>query len=196
MKSISLTILLFCSIPVFAQVGNFNVRISKVMGDLNNDHLKDIVIVDQDTTQYKAPYRLQIYFRLPSGKLKLMFSSIKTIPPQYPSGKGGYDSGVDFDQVLVKNKAIILMNGLLRGNNTHKFRFQKGDFQLIGFSSVYSDGQGTLTTIDHNLSTGVRIEKLENYETDKLISKTNDIIRPKQIHYLKNFDPLEGDLDY
>lgn len=182
--------------PAPQQVGNFNVRTSKVVGDLNNDQLKDLVLIDQDTSQNTAPYRLQIYFATASGKFKLMFSSTKALPPQFPYGKDGYDTSVEFDRVLIKNNAIILENSLLRGNNTHKFRYQHGDFQLIGFSSVNSDGNGLIYTIDHNLSTGVRTEKCENYETDKLVSKNTYIERPKRLHYLKNFDPLEGDLDY
>ena len=37
-----------------------------------------------------------------------------------------------------------------------------------------------MTTIDFNLSTGIRIEKLERYDTDKLLSykKKKVLIRP------------------
>ena len=83
---------------------------------------------------------------------------------------------------------------MTRGHFTHKYRFQNGNFELIGFSQVYSDGHGIMTTIDYNLSTGIRIEKTERYDTDKVLSNTKKKILIRPLPKLQDITPMENEL--
>lgn len=159
---------------------HFTHKVMEVEGDLNKDSLPDKAIVTQDTLNEKAPYRLQVFFKEPNGNYKRIVTSTKIIEPQYPDGRGGYSTGNEFGEISINKGVLSIRFDLLRGNFEHKFRFQKGNFELIGYSEVSSNGQGEMTTIDFNLSTGVRIEKLERYDTDKLLSykKKKILIRP------------------
>lgn len=184
MKHILLILLLLTQLTSYSQTVapkyNFSYKVMEVEGDLNKDSLPDKAIVTQDTVHENAPYRLQVFFKEPSGQYKLIVTSTKIIEPQYPDGRDGYRTGDEFGEVSINKGILGIRFDLLRGNYEHKFRFQKGNFELIGYTEYLSDGQGVMRSIDFNLSTGVRIEKLERYDTDKLLSqKTKKIlIRP------------------
>ncbi|OOV16591.1 hypothetical protein [Flavobacterium sp. LM4] len=163
----TLIFLLLICVTSFSQSKNekdtFTFLVTKVIGDLNKDNLDDKVIVTQDTINQESPYKLQIFFAQPNRQFKLIAASTKIISPQYPNGRDGYRTGDGFVDVTI-NKGIVSVNfGLLRGHFEHKFRFQNGNFELIGFSYISSDGYGTIYTTDFNLSTGIRLEKTESY---------------------------------
>ena len=172
MKQRLLTFLIIFQLDSFAQIDtsklNFDHTVMVVEGDLNKDSLVDKVVITQDTLNENAPYRLQIFFKETNRNLRLIVSSTKIIEPQYPDGRDGYRTGNGFSDVTIKNGVLIVNFGLLRGHYEHKFRFQNGNFELIGFSEGYSDGHGVMTTTYFNLSTGIRIEKTERYDTDKV----------------------------
>lgn len=180
----------------FAQIKpttlKFDYKIIEVVGDLNKDSLPDKVIVTQDTLNEKAPYKIEVFFKEPNGKFKLIVSSTKFIEAQYPDGRDGYFTGTAFSEVTIIKGILSVNMELLRGHFEHKFRYQNGNFELIGFSEVFSDGQGVMTTTDFNLSTGIRIEKSERYDTDKLLSlkKKKILIRP--LPKLQDIIPFEN----
>ncbi|MEP6931067.1 MAG: hypothetical protein ABI850_13675 [Flavobacterium sp.] len=190
-KLISLFFLLF-SVTLIAQKHNFNIKITKVNGDLNKDGLADYVLVSQDTLSDTSPYNLEIYFGEANGKFKLALSTTKAIDPAHPNGKNGYYSGNAFSEITIKKGILIISNELIRGHYEHKFRFQNGNFELIGFSEVYSDGQGTMGTIDFNLSTGIRIKDTERYdEDDEKPTHSQKKIRIKPLPKLQDFAPFQ-----
>ncbi|KLT69886.1 hypothetical protein [Flavobacterium sp. ABG] len=179
-KLISLYFILFSTL-LFAQKDNFNKEITKVKGDLNKDGLIDYVLVSQDTLNDEGPYKLEIYFAETNGKFKPILSSTKAIDPAFPEGKKGYYSGNAFSEITIKKGILSINIELTRGHYEHKFRFQNGNFELIGFSEAYSDGLGTMTTIDFNLSTGIRIKDTERYDDESgkpTHSQKKVLIRP------------------
>jgi len=181
----------FVSAMLSAQ-NNFTKEITKVKGDLNKDGLIDYVHILQDTLSKTAPYKLEIYFADTKGKFQKTASTIKAIDAQYPEGKKGYHNGNSFYEIKIVNGILSIHNELIRGNFEHKFRYQNGNFELIGFSQVYSDGQGTMGTIDFNLSTGIRIKTTEPYGDDdfpKTNTKKKIIIRP--LPKLQDFAPFK-----
>lgn len=188
-----LIIIIFLSINSFAE-SNFNYQITKVVGDLNKDGLSDIVIVTQDTINDSFPYKLDILLAKSKGEYKLIVTSIKAILPQFPYGKNSYRDGTRFTSIAIKNGVLSINMELLRGHYEHKFRFQNGYFELIGFTESFSDGQGTATTTDFNLSTGIRIEKSIDYRTDKVISKSKKKILIRPLPKLEDFEPSKNDL--
>ena len=155
MKQLILTIFMLFQLDSFSQTDtanyNFDHNLMEVSGDLNKDSLSDKVIVTQDTLNENAPYRLQIFFKEPNGDFKLIVTSTKIIEPKYPNGRDGWVTGNGFSDVTIKNGILSVNFELLRGHYEHKFRFQNGNFELIGFSEVNSGGRGAMTTIDFNI---------------------------------------------
>ena len=134
------------------------------------------------------------FFKEPNGLYKLVVTSTKIIEPQYPDGRDGYRTGNGFSGVSIENGVLSVNFELLRGHFEHKFRFQNGNFELIGFSEVYSDGRGIMMTTDFNLSTGIRIEKSERYDTVKVLSNTKKKIRIRPLPKLQDITPMENEL--
>lgn len=191
MKKLCTIFLIGFSSILFAQKNNFNKEFAKVKGDLNKDGLIDYVQVFQDTINETAPYRLEIYMAQTNGNYKQIISSAKAIAPAFPNGKEGYRTGTAFYEITIIKGILTIRNELLRGNFEHKFRFQNGNFELIGFSEVYSDGQGTLETIDFNLSTGIRIKQTEPYGKDDFpVTNTKKKIIIKPLPKLQDFAPF------
>jgi len=197
MKQLILTIFILLQLDSFAQTDTtnykFDHKVIEVIGDLNKDSLPDKVIVTQDTLNENAPYRLQVFFKEPYGQFKLIVTTTKIIEPQYPDGRDGYRTE-DFSDVTINKGVLSVYFQLLRGHFEHKFRYQNGNFELIGFSEVYSDGQGVMSTTDFNLSRGIRIEKSERYDIDKILSykKKKILIRP--LPKLQDITPFENEL--
>ena len=189
-KSLFLFFSLFSA--MLAAQNNFSKEITKVKGDLNKDGLPDYVQVLQDTVSETAPYKLEIYFAETNGNFKKVVSTVKAIDAQYPEGKNGYYNGNSFYEITITKGILSIHNELIRGNFEHKFRYQNGNFELIGFSEVYSDGQGTMGNIDFNLSTGIRIKTTEPYGEDdfpKTNTKKKIMIRP--LPKLQDFAPFK-----
>jgi hypothetical protein len=173
---------------------SFSQIVSQVKGDLNKDSIPDLIIVSQDTLDDHAPYRLQIFFGERGGGSKLIVSTDSAIEPQFRNGKGGYQEGTRFDAVTIKSGVVTISVELLRGNYEHTYRYQNGNFELIGFSKVFSDGNGTMSSIDFNLSTGDRMEKEVNYENDKVLSAVRKKIKLRPLPKLQEIVPLANDL--
>ena len=171
----------------------FNFKITEVKGDLNNDKLDDKVVVMQDTVNEIAPFKLEMFFANSNADYKTIATSRKIIAPQYPNGRNGFLTGSSLENITIKKNIVIINYGLLRGHLEHKFRFQNGNFELIGFSEVNS-GQGAMTTIDFNLSTGVRTEKEERCDIDKIISYTKKKILIRPLPKLQDVEPFENEL--
>ncbi len=172
---------------------NFNVPISKAVGDLNKDSIEDLVTVTQDTLHDNAPYRIQVSFGTGNGSFRPAVSSDKLIEPQYPDGKKGYRTGNGFEGLEIKKGILIVSNSLLRGHYEYKFRYQNGNFELIGYSYTNSDGIGKIYSEDFNLSTGIRLYKEELYETGKIArdEKVKNLIRP--LPKLQDIIPFENE---
>ena len=197
MRQLLLTFLIIFQLDSFAQTAsklNFDHKVMEVRGDLNKDSLVDKVVVTQDTLNENAPYRLQIFFNEPNGPSKLIVTSTKIIEPQHPDGRDGYKTGNGFSEVTIQKGVLSVNFELLRGHFEHKFRFQSGNFELIGFSEVHSDGQGLMTTTDFNLSTGIRIEKSKRYDIDKILSNTKKKLLIRPLPKLQDVIPMENEL--
>ncbi|AOM80386.1 hypothetical protein [Pedobacter steynii] len=172
---------------------NFNVIVSMAKGDLNKDLLADSVVVTQDTTADTSPYRLEIYFAKKGGGFQRNIQTDKAINEQFPNGKDGYRDGYGFSKVTIKAGVIDVFCQLLRGHFRHKFRYQNGNFELIGYSSRTSNPLG-MSAVDFNLSTGVYLQAEEYDDSDKKNSKRSKIIKISPLPKLKDFVPYSNDL--
>ena len=171
----------------------YKVKTQEAIGDLNKDGIDDKVVVSQDTLFDEQPYELQIYFKDSLGKLKLVNSTTKLIHPTFKVGSGKTQNGVLFSSVTIVKGILIVSVELLRGHYEHKFRYQNGNFELIGFSTVSSNGIGYIESTDFNLSTGIRIIKKAKIEDDKMkiIYKGKILIRP--LPKLQDIVPFENE---
>jgi len=197
MKKLLIILLIIIHLDSFAQTDTNNYKFDHtvlvVEGDLNKDNIADKVVITQDTLHENAPYRLQIFFKEAGGQLKLVASSIKIIEAQYPAGRNGFKTGNGFSDVTIKKGVLSVNFELLRGHYEHKFRFQNGNFELIGFSMVNADGHGEITKTEFNLSTGIRSERTERSDRNKLLSNTKKKILIRPLPKLQDVEPLENE---
>lgn len=191
MKTAFFIIFLSIQLTSFGQSENFSVPIAALEGDLNKDNLEDKVVVEQDTLNNEFPFRIQIFFAEPNGRFKLITSSTALIEAQYPNGKGNYKEPGGFHDITLKNGVICLNYQTLRGYFEHKFRYQNGNFELIGFTRI-DETVEKQTTKDFNLSTGKYIETTLPAGSDKpTVKKKRMRIRP-----LPKLQDIETITDY
>jgi hypothetical protein len=195
LKPLLATLLILFVYVCFAQTDtnklHYNHLVTEAHGDLNNDGIADKVIVTQDTLQENAPYQLLVFFVNEKGEQHISITTSKLIEPQYPNGRNGYITGTGFSGISIQKGILRVSIQLLRGHFEHAFSYQHGNFELIGFSEVYSDGNGVLTTTDFNLVTGIRKQKIERYDTTKRIRKTKRKIVITPLPKLQELIPFE-----
>jgi hypothetical protein len=180
--SLSFVFIFFSSV-LFAQtdslLSDFDYPVAEVLGDLNKDSLPDKVVVEQDTTAFTWPYRIQVFFAQPDGRFQLIASSEKLIVAQYPDGRDGFLEGGGFSEVTITNGLLSVNYGLLRGHYEHEFRFQNNHLELVGFKSGGVNA-GKVEVIDFNLYSGVRSKQVYHISIDKPFLNFTEkvIIRP------------------
>lgn len=196
MKELLLILLLFTQTESHSQRGvtkfHFNYKVQEAIGDLNKDGLPDKAIVTQDTSHETEPYRLEIFFATKESGFKLYGTYDKIIIPRYPDGDDGYRNGEDFSEITISKGILTINCELLRGYYEHKFRFQNGHFELIGFKEVSADGNGNILSKDYNLSTGDRIEEEGRIDSDKVLSRTKKKILIRPLPRLQGIIPREN----
>lgn len=153
-------------------------------GNLDADDAEEAVAVyempsinDGDTDQVLA------IFKRENGKWKLWN---QTTAPLMSSGSGGM-MGNPFDGIAISRKGIVIKHfGGSRDKwaYTHRYRFQNGDWYLIGASIHYGAPCDDDVKFDYNLSTGDATYKKtkENCDTGEIkvidSQKTNKTIKP------------------
>ena len=157
-------------------------------GNLDDDEADEAVTVyempsvnDGDTEQVLA------IFRKENGKWKLWN---QTSAPLLTSGSGGM-MGNPFDGISISKKSITIKHfGGSREKWTyvHRYRFQNGDWYLIGASSNYGAPCDYDVKFDYNISTGDATYKKtkENCENGKIevidSLRTNQKIKPLKMN--------------
>lgn len=190
LKITAILLLIFVSQKSFGQASDEQYRniVYDIKGDLNKDGLADKVVVRENDNDSKHPYLLEIFFKNVDGSYKKVLRSIKAVTPKFPAG--GEISDVNLENLEIKNGLLIFTNQLIRGNYIHKFRFQNGNFELIGFTENNASA-GYIEYVDYNLSTGVKINKHIDYQTDKVLMYKKTIEKMKSLPKLQDFEALE-----
>ncbi len=188
---IYLSILLFISTGVvFGQdsINNYSKIIYSIEGDLNRDGIADLVTVKQDSSSKYKPHLLEIKFKKVDGKYETVFKSEKTLWEIHP--EGNEITVAILEALEIKKGVLIFTNQYIRGNTKHKFRYQNGNFELIGYTS-HEGGPG-LVYIDYNLITGTKITHHNPYDNPKIGKKiTTERISP--LPKLQDLEPLSFD---
>lgn len=190
LKIALIVFLLFASQKINAQDSDKEYRhiVYDVKGDLNKDGLADKVVVRENGQDSKNPYLLEIFFKNTDGSYRKVIKSTKAVTPKFPNG--GEINDVSLENLEIKNGLLIFTNQLIRGNYVHKFRFQNGNFELIGFTENNASA-GYIEYVDYNLSTGVKINKHIDYQTDKILMYKKTIEKLNTLPKLQDFEPLE-----
>lgn len=157
-------------------------------GNLDDDDAEEAVAVyempsidDGDTEQVLA------IFKKENGKWKLWN---QTSAPIMSTQSGGM-MGNPFDGISISNKSIVIKHfGGSRDKwaYTHRYRFQNGDWYLIGASVQYGAPCDYDVKFDYNISTGDATYKKtkENCDTGEIkvidSQKTNKKIKPLKMN--------------
>lgn len=166
MKSVFVIILTFFGVHCFGQniltPKGFEVLAEKV-GDLNKDGIDEKVIVynTNDTTEDGIVRELQI-FRLINNEWILWKKSRNAIKKSQEGEMIG-DPFVAID--IVKGLLVIHFDGgsSWKWNYTDKYRFQNGEFELIGYTGIYGKLCEYWEDVDFNIVTG-KITFKKEYE--------------------------------
>ncbi len=167
----------------------------EVYGDLTKDKIDErVVVTELDEVGEFGKIRLLQVFTMKKDKWIELASSKSVISASESGGMMG-DPFID--------KSIKINNGILEvfqegGSSwkwfvTHKFRFQKNKFELIGFEHLYGKPCEYFQEIDYNLSTGKIVYKkeFENCEDgEQNPSKDENEVFIKKLHSLPNFQTI------
>lgn len=194
MKKIFLLFLVFAQTFLYAQQkeekDNFTLQIREESGDLNNDGLDDKTFIMMDTVDINQPLKLQILFQQPDGKFKLFFSSTKIFNPQYPNGKYGGDQIPD---TTIEDGYLLIYSEIGDFHYQEKFKYTKGNFELVNFSSVIWGGKDYTIEAEFDLLKGIRTEiKQSLASSGEILKKDTKKILIKPLPTIQNFRSLES----
>lgn len=191
MLKIQFHIILFLfSFKLLAQQSknNYDRIVYSIKGDLNNDAVIDWVTVKEDPLSKFHPYLLEIKFGKNDGTFESILTSEKAVMEKYP--EGDERTVAVLENLQIKKGLLIFTNQLIRSTMVHKFRYQNGNFELIGYTSNDAN-PGYFEYVDYNLSNGQKITKKTEWETNKLIEKTNSKEKMLSLPKLQDFTPID-----
>lgn len=135
-------------------------------GDLDKDKIAEKVIVldTNDTTVLGTIREIRIYKQ--SGNKWVLWKSSRNAIRK--SQEGGM-MGDPFREIAITNGILLISHSggsSWKWAYTDKYRFENGNFKLIGYSSLYGKPCEYWTEFDFNISTGKIIYKKEYEECE------------------------------
>ncbi|OCA80468.1 hypothetical protein BBH99_15360 [Chryseobacterium contaminans] len=151
------------SLKNFAVPKGYN-KVTEIKGDLDKDGENETVLVfdtDQTASDYERASEKKDYKRVfyilknEQGQLKIWKENSKLL---YSSGMGFYPDG-NILNIQIKNNCMVVeqqfsSNSRHTQTSKHTFRFQNGDFYLIGSYDNFADTCEFNFTNEINFSTG------------------------------------------
>lgn len=166
-----------------------------IYGDLTNDKIDEKVIITElnEEGDYGKVRLLQVFTKKNNKWIVLAASKSVIL-----GSEGGGMMGDPFISKSLKiNKGILEIShdggSSWKWFVTHKFRFQKNKFELIGFHHVYGKPCEYFQTVDYNLSTGkIKFDKEFEVCEDENLNKLKDEneIFIKKLNPLPNFQTI------
>lgn len=200
-KLLSCIIILFFTISYAQNLKNFTVprgykKVTEVKGDLDKDGKDETVIVfdtdktasDDERTPGKKDYKRVFYIlKNEQGQFKIWKENSSLL---YSSGLGFYPND-NILNVQIKNNCLVVEQSFFSNSrhtqiNKHTFRFQNGDFYLIGAYDNFKDTCEFDFTNEINFSTGKVI-------VDREYSSCDDETKiPENVYkeFIHKFKPL------
>jgi len=166
--------------------------LKQAQGDLNKDSLPDLAVVLKSGAEDReegggaeTPRLLLILFGTKAGGYTLAASSEKAV---LCKGCGGV-FGDPFAQLGIERGALVIEHyggSSERWGHTHRWRYQNGDFFLIGLTTRSDDTRtGASEVKDENLVTGVRV--VDRTDVDGKSTKTHERVPAKPLQKLSTF---------
>jgi hypothetical protein len=161
MKSLTVFFFSFLTTIIAAQTADNFTLLQEISGDLDKDSIAEKVQVfnTTDTSDMGIVRELRI-LNYQQKQWKLWKSSRLAI---MKSEEGGM-MGDPFESISIKKGILIIEHfggSSWKWSHTDKYRFQNGEFQLIGYTSTYGKPCNYWINNDFNLSTGKYIYKKE-----------------------------------
>jgi hypothetical protein len=162
-------------------------------GDLNKDSISDAAVIIQDkgdgTESAEKIRTILIFFKAKDGTYKLACEGKTAI-------MGNQDGGVmgdPYQSMTVTAKGVIVIEfyggSREKWNNIYRYRFQNGDFYLIGATCSGGNDDTYSYNYDYNVNTGKMIIKRKDTEDPgKNKSETRTVAKDPQ-PMLKSFTP-------
>ena len=141
--------------------------VDSLSGDLDNDGVNELVVAyntKEDNENEGVPRELIIYKKT-NENWEAWKSSTQAL---YGSRDGGM-MGDPFEDIKIENRILqIRQSGgsSWKWGHTDKYRYQNGEFYLVGYTSVAGKPCEYWQDIDFNLSTGKMIVKKEYEDCD------------------------------
>ena len=163
--------------------------VDTIKGDLDKDGIAELVVAYNTQPESKdifesVPRELIIY-KKDYNKWSVWRKSQQAL---YGSKDGGM-MGDPFEKIEIKNGILhVSQNGgsTWKWGHTDKYRYQEGEFYLIGYSSDYGKLCESWTAVDFNLYTGKialkkEFERCEKNDKLKIYKTENEIFFKKGI---------------
>ena len=163
--------------------------IEEIEGDLDKDGIYEKVIVYDTEKEIDLGTERQIYiYKRKKNNWELWKKAIGAI---LPSEHGGM-MGDPFEGISIERNCIVINHfggSRQKWNYTHRFRFQSGEFQLIGATVNFGSPCDYFESLDYNLSNGkIKYEKeIENCEKE-----TSKIEKKEMIRKLESLPTMNG----
>jgi hypothetical protein len=163
--------------------------LDEIEGDLDKDGVSEKVIVYDTEKETDFGTERQIYiYKKNNDKWELWKKSIGAI---LPSQHGGM-MGDPFEGISIERNCIVIHHfggSRQKWNYTHRFRYQSGDFQLIGATVNFGSPCDYFFTFDYNLSNGkINYEK----ETEDCENENSKIEKEEMIRKLETLPTMNG----
>ncbi len=171
--------------------------LKEVNGDLDNDGIAEKLVIYDTNTETEMGTERQIHiFKKKNYNWELWITSIGAV---LPSAHGGM-MGDPFEDVSIERGCIVITHfggSRQKWNYIHRYRFQQGEFQLIGATISYGSPCDYFETLDYNLSTRKAIYKkeIDNCEENstKVINETI-ILKKKPLPKMNGFYPGDNEI--
>ena len=173
--------------------------IEEIEGDLDKDGIYEKVIVYDTEKEIDLGTERQIYiYKRKKNNWELWKKAIGAI---LPSEHGGM-MGDPFEGISIERNCIVINHfggSRQKWNYTHRFRFQSGEFQLIGATVNFGSPCDYFESLDYNLSNGkIKYEKeIENCEKETSKIKKKEMIRKlESLPTMNGFYPGDNEIKF
>lgn len=177
-------------------------KILEVKGDLDKDGKDETVLVfntdktasDDESSSGKKDYKRAFYIlKNEQGQLKIWKENSTLLNS---SGLGFYPDD-NILNIQIKNNCLVVEQSFFSNSrhtqtNKHTFRFQNGDFYLIGSYDNFADTCEFDFTNEVNFSTGKVIVDKEYSSCDEDHTKTPENFHKEFVHKLKTLITMDN----
>jgi hypothetical protein len=164
--------------------------LEEVRGDLNKDSIDDVAMVIEDTIMGDADFQKRAILVLFKNKKDQRYELMGRGDKAILTAEDGGILGDPYSGIKIK-KGILQIDFLGgsrdKWNLTYKYRFQNGDFYLIGATNKGGNGIQSYS-YDYNLSNGKIVIVVKDPENKKNNMNQTSVVKQMQLPSLRTFE--------